>query len=83
MFDNIETRARNLKAKKPSAFQGGELQRFEVPDNHSVAIVSSHLGLPLCDVTPGSYEVYDTKPQVNSEPIERYQKAISDLVTSL
>lgn len=83
MFDNIETRARNLKKKMPSAFQGGELQRFEVPDNHSVAIVSSHLGLPLCDVTPGSYEVYDTKPQVNSEPIERYQKAISDLVTSL
>lgn len=83
MFDNIEARARNLKDKKPSAFQSGELQRFEVPDNHSVAIVSSHLGLPLYDVKPGSYEVYDTKPQVNNEPIERYQRAISDLVTSL
>ena len=64
MFDNIEARARNLKDKKPSAFQSGELQRFEVPDNHSVAvIVSSHLGLPLYDVKPGSYEVYDTKPR--------------------
>lgn len=83
MFAAIQERAENLKSAKPAAFQAGALQCFEVPDNHSVAIVSSHHGLPLFYVKPGRYEVYDTQPQVNNEPLERYQTALTDLVESL
>jgi cellulose biosynthesis protein BcsQ len=83
MFANIEERAKKLQAAKPNAFRGGPLSCFEIPDNHSVAIVSSHHGLPLFDIKPGSYQVHDTNPQVNNEPIERYQKSLDLLVASL
>lgn len=83
MFDAIKDRAEQLKAAKSAAFQAGPLQCFEIPDNHSVAIVSSHHGLPLFYVKPGRYEVYDTQPQVNNEPLERYQTALNDLVEAL
>lgn len=83
MFNSIEERAQGLRKKMPSAFRGGKFQCYEVPDNHSVAIVSSHHGMPLHDLKPGSYKVYDTKPQVNNEPIDRYKKAIETLVSSL
>jgi cellulose biosynthesis protein BcsQ len=83
MFANIEERAKQLQQAKPTAFRGGPLSCFEIPDNHSVAIVSSHLGLPLFDIKPGSYQVHDTNPQVNNEPIDRYQKALNVLVDAL
>ncbi|CUY34516.1 Septum formation inhibitor-activating ATPase [Serratia marcescens] len=83
MFDEILARAQNLRGLKPAAFQGGELKTFTVPDNHSVAIVSSHLGRPLFDIKPGSYQIHDTNPQINPEPLERYTTAIEDLVSNL
>jgi chromosome partitioning protein len=55
----------------------------EIPDSHSVAIVCSHLGKPLYSITPGKYEVYDTDPQVNSEPIDRYKTAMSELLARI
>lgn len=83
MFDEILARAENLRKVKPTAFQGGDLKTFTVPDNHSVAIVSSHLGRPLFDIKPGRYQIHDTEPQINNEPLERYGKAIEVLVQSL
>lgn len=83
MFDEILSRAENLRRIKPNAFQGGDLKTFTVPDNHSVAIVSSHLGRPLFDITPGRYQIHDTEPQINNEPLERYGKAIETLVSSI
>lgn len=83
MFDEILARAEKLRTLKPSSFQGGELKTFIVPDNHSVAIVSSHLGRPLFDITPGRYQIHDTEPQINNEPLERYSAAIKTLVSSL
>ncbi len=51
---------KNLRHNNPMALQGGDLNRFTVPDNHSVAIVSSHLGRLLFDITPNRYQIHDT-----------------------
>lgn len=83
MFAEIIVRAEHLKSLKASAFQGGSLKTFNVPDNHSVAIVSSHLGKPLFNIKPGRYQIHDTEPQINNEPLERYGKAIETLVNNL
>ena len=80
MFDEIKTRTTALKNECPAQFVSGEVNFQEVPDAHSVAIVCSHLGRPLYSLRPGRYEVHDTHPQVNSEPLDRYKSAINRLV---
>ena len=80
MFNEIKTRTTALKAACPAQFVSGEVNFQEVPDAHSVAIVCSHLGRPLYSLTPGQYEVHDTHPQVNIEPLDRYKSAIDKLV---
>jgi cellulose biosynthesis protein BcsQ len=84
MFDEIMRRANRLKQTDPSIFTAGESVNFQVvPDNHSVAIVSSHLGKPLYDIKPGHYQVHDTNPQINDEPLDRYKKAMDELLALL
>lgn len=77
MFDAIKTRVHLLRKSGPENFVSGNDLFHEIPDNHSVAIVCSHIGLPLYQVSPGKYEVYDEMPQVNSEPLDRYKDAIN------
>jgi cellulose biosynthesis protein BcsQ len=83
MFDAIKLKAVELREKDPSRFAGGKLNFQEIPDNHSVAIVCSHLGKPLYTISPGQYQVHDTNPQVNDEPLDRYKAAVKDLVATL
>jgi chromosome partitioning protein len=83
MFDEIKRRTERLKGVGPDRFVGGEVNFQVIPDNHSVAIVCSHLGKPLYQITPGQYPVHDTNPQVNSEPLDRYKKAVAELVASV
>jgi len=81
MFDEIKRRTRALQKLDPAIFVTGKTINFHViPDNHSVAIVCSHLGRPLYTITPGKYQVHDTSPQVNDEPLDRYKKAVDDLI---
>lgn len=77
MFDAIKERVHSLRSIGPENFVSGNDLFHEIPDNHSVAIVCSHTGLPLYQVHPGKYEVYDETPQVNSEPLDRYKEAIN------
>lgn len=83
MFTEIQNRAKSLREADPSRFVSGEINFQEVPDNHSVAIVCSHLGSPLYQIQPGKYEVHDTNPQVNSEPLERYKTAVDHLLEDI
>lgn len=79
MFNEIQKRAENLQKEDPSIFVSG-VNFHVVPDNHSVAIVCSHLGRPLYSITPGRYPVHDTEPQVNDEPLDRYKEAVNELL---
>lgn len=76
MFDAIKDRADSLRSASPQIFVSGSSIFHEIPDNHSVAIVCSHLGKPLYQLTPGKYPVHDETPQVNDEPLSRYKDAI-------
>jgi len=84
MFDAIKSRVTSLRKLSPEYFVSGDESLFhEIPDNHSVAIVCSHLGLPLYDVEPGKYQVHDENPQVNSEPLDRYKEHLQKFRNSL
>jgi chromosome partitioning protein len=83
MFAEIQKRTRRLQKADPSRFVNGKVTFHEVPDNHSVAIVCSHLGSPLYKITPGPYQVHDANPQVNDEPLDRYKTAVDALLASV
>jgi len=83
MFGEIKTRTERVKTQAPTRFVGNTVKFCDIPDSHSVAIVCSHLGLPLYSLKPGKYEVHDSSPQVNSEPLQRYTEAVDLLVQSL
>ena len=75
------SRAQKLLNDEPAA-RGGQMAEYflDVPDTHSVAIVASHLGMPIRQIEVRSYQVFDKSPQVNSEPLKRYQEAIGRVV---
>jgi cellulose biosynthesis protein BcsQ len=83
MFEEIKKRARKLQKADPARFVAGKINFQVVPDNHSVAIVCSHLGRPLYSIQPGHYKVHDTTPQVNDEPLDRYKEAVDALLASV
>jgi chromosome partitioning protein len=86
MFTEIKKRTNQLYRADPSNFvtaTGGRFKFHEIPDNHSVAIVCSHLGRPLYSIGPGKYKVHDTSPQVNPEPLDRYKTAVEDFLAVL
>jgi chromosome partitioning protein len=83
MFGEIKKRVRALKKSDPERFVEGEINFKVIPDNHSVAIVCSHLGKPLYSINPGKYTVHETHPQVNNEPLDRYKEAVEALVQDI
>ena len=83
MFDEIKKRAKRLKKDAPAGFIAGNINFQEVPDNHTVAIVCSHLGTPLYRITPGAYHIHGENPQVNPQPLNRYKQAVKTLLDSV
>jgi chromosome partitioning protein len=83
MFDEIKRRVEGLRKSSPNSFVKDGPHFEDVPDSHSVAIVCSHKGLPLYALKPGRYEVHDTEPQVNSEPLERYKGAVASFIETI
>lgn len=83
MFDEIKRRTESLRKIAPERFVGKKVSFHVIPDNHSVAIVSSHLGMPLYQIATGRYDVHDTQPQVNSEPLIRYKEAVSEFMENI
>lgn len=85
MYDEIRNRVNKLRITLPSAFSipMGTSPFFDIPDAHSVSVVSSHLGLPLSDLKVKRYDIHGVDTQVNSEPLQRYQSATTQLVALL
>jgi chromosome partitioning protein len=83
MFEEIKKRTRHLQKADPSRFVSKTINFQVVPDNHSVAMICSHLGKPLYRISPGKYQIHDTNPQVNDEPLDRYKEAVDQLIASL
>lgn len=55
----------------------------EMPDYHSVAVVSSTEGCPLSSLTSGHHQIDGETVQVNQNAITKYLKAITKLVERL
>ena len=83
MFAEIKRTVGEFFKNHPECFISGGPKFIDMPDNHSVAIVSSHLGKPLYAITPGKYEVHDVTPQINPEPLDRYKDAIKAFEKSI
>jgi chromosome partitioning protein len=83
MFDEIKRRVADLQRASASSFVSDGPYYEDVPDSHSVAIVCSYQGKPLYALKPGRYEVHDTEPQVNSEPLERYKEAVAAFIRTI
>jgi chromosome partitioning protein len=83
MFEEIKRRTTTLAKATPAYFEQGGPKFADIPDSHSVAVVCSHQGLPLYQLRPGRYNVHDTEPQVNDEPLERYKEAVAAFIGTL
>jgi len=83
MFDEIKDRTNAMLKSAPQYFVNKKATFAEIPDNHSVAIVCSHLGRPLYSMTPGSYPVHDENPQINKDPLDRYKEHVESFLSSL
>ena len=83
MFGEIKERVLNFKKEADSTFFSSKLSFKEIPDTHSVSIVCSHYGMPLYGVTAKKYKVFNTNPQVNSEPLRAYKEKIADFLSIL
>jgi chromosome partitioning protein len=85
MYGEIKERVQALQAERPQYFSlpSGEEPFIDIPDAHSVAIVAAHEGVPLSGVRLGSHDVHGTPCQVNPDPLDRYKKAVKEIVARL
>ena len=59
-------------------------ERFiEVPDYHSACVVMTIRGVPLHSLQAGPNRIGDKQVQLNSEPLEKYRKALTEFVSYL
>lgn len=80
MYDSIKKRAAKLQQNRPDIFTPRIKSFVEMPDAHTVAIVSCYFAKPLKKIAVGSYDLGGQKTQVNPEPLERYIQALDSLV---
>lgn len=81
MYENIRDRVRKQKNSLPDSFAGTNSEVFiDMPDAHTVAIVSSYQGKPIRNLRVGKYDLDGTITQVNQPSRNKYQQAIQKLV---
>ena len=56
---------------------------IEIPDYHSACVVMTVKGIPLNSLRAGPNMVHDRPVQLNSEPLEKYRKALIEFVSYL
>lgn len=83
MFSDIRGGVTHQIQAYPESFSPARSEdRFvDIPDAHTVAIVASHLGIPVENLRAGPYQLDATTPtQLNRGSLERYQQSIRRLV---
>jgi hypothetical protein len=74
MYDAIIKRAQALFKADPKIFSQAKAVFLDLPDAHSVSVVTSHLGLPLHKIKLGKYKIHSKDTQVPKESLLRYKK---------
>jgi len=82
MYDEIKKRTAELHKKDKSIFSASKVF-LDLPDAHSVSVVTSHLGLPLHLIKLGKYKIHNKDTQVPKDSLTRYKTAFADLVSRL
>lgn len=83
MYDEIKNRANKLYTADKAMFSSAKSVFLDIPDAHSVSVVTSHLGLPLHKIKLGKYTIHKKDTQVPKDSLNRYKTAFSDLVSRL
>lgn len=83
MYDEIRKRANDLFKANKLIFSQTKAVFLDIPDAHSVSVVTSHLGLPLHKIKLGKYKIHSKDTQVPKDSLNRYKKAFNKLVTTL
>jgi cellulose biosynthesis protein BcsQ len=85
MYDEIKNRVSKLYKAIPGQFSTpkGQDPFLDIPDAHAVSVVASYLGLPLSELRVKRYEIHGVDTQVNAEPLDRYVKAVKNLIALL
>ncbi|WP_372421963.1 ParA family protein [Salinarimonas chemoclinalis] len=84
MYDEIIRRAKDLMAQNSTIFSAQADTLFlDIPDAHSVSVVTSHLGLPLHKIKLGKYNIHEKDTQVPKDSLARYKTAFASLVGRL
>ena len=84
MYDEIRRRVGVLRGKSEGSFSAKSSDLFlDLPDAHSVSVVTSHEGIPLHRIKLGKYIIGSKDTQVPKESLKRYKDAFSGLVARL
>ncbi len=82
VMKEIRRRVESIKTEDSKLFHS-DFDYYDIPDAHSVAIVSSYQGKPITQISHGIHEVHGTRPQINKENLDRHKKAIDEFVLKL
>jgi hypothetical protein len=83
MYDAIRKRAQDLFKADPKVFSQPQAVFLDIPDAHSVSVVTSHLGLPLHKIKLGKYKIRARDTQVPKDSLKRYKTAFNKLVARI
>ncbi len=87
MLEQVKQKVRDLLNKNQqdrSIISVPESSLFkDMPDAHTVAIVSSSLGKPLYSLKAGPHALKGGNTSISPEPLDRYKKAIREIVENL
>jgi cellulose biosynthesis protein BcsQ len=84
MYDEIKNRITLLRKKTPNSFSASDDELFfDLPDAHSVSVVTSYMGIPLHEIKLGKYAIGTKPTQVPKESLKRYKDAFAALVSKL
>ncbi|MGA8905778.1 MAG: hypothetical protein WB661_12315 [Candidatus Bathyarchaeia archaeon] len=84
MFDEIKRRTLALRATTKVHFSSVLDPFVDIPDNHTLSIICSHLGLPISALKPGrAYFVHGKRTVIPPKSYQTYDKAIHTLIAAL